>query len=294
MPTAASTVLASLADAFDLLVDDDIPSLAIGIAHRGDDTDLIVRPLRHHPADELIGFAAPDDWEAFAIVAQGQTQPWPEGHGGPQSCLAPPPGTPVRISHIVDRSGSTLTRLTDAAGNRHDMGASTEGLVPDLCRRVLALPTAPPAESPLRYWAARWLLGVIETADDRMPGPTWATVAASHPAVATIAAIDPDLAPVAADHLVTAARSLSSTQPWEELHRQWSDPDTGGHGDLGPADVAWMDVGMLARWCLSAAPELEDLLEAARATLAPPVARQVADALLAWGLVDPEGTGGQG
>jgi hypothetical protein len=286
MPTPAPSLLTPLADSFELLLaDHDLPSVAVGVSEREDGVDLAVRPLRHHPADELIGFEAPSDWRAFGIVARGRTVAWPALDLDPTGSLGPAPGTSVRIAHLVDRSGVSLTRMVDDDGRRHELSEATMGLVPDLCRRVLGLATEPPAESPLRYWASRWLGDVLDLADTAFTGPDWSTVAACHPAVAAVAAIDAELAAVAADHLVVAADALARAQPWDELHRRWSDPDGPGHAGLSPVEVGWMDPGMLARWCLGLTPDLDELVDAAAALLASPVARQIGEALDAWGLV---------
>jgi hypothetical protein len=282
MPVAA--LLSPLADTFELLLaDHDTPSLAVGVAPDDESVDLVIRPLHRHPADELIGFTAPPRWSAFGIVARGQTQAWPGAQPAAGSDV-PPPGTAVRVAHLVDRSGATLTRMADAEGRRLVLGEHTMGLIPDLCRRVLGLATEDPVESPLRYWAARWLADVLDLLDPSLPGPGWATVAACHPAVAAVSELDPDLATAAADHLIVAADALAVAQPWAELHQRWSQPDSGGHGGLSPDEVGWMDPGMLARWCLGLTPDLDELFEAIVALVSDPVARQVEHALDTWGL----------
>jgi hypothetical protein len=283
MPVAAD--LAPLADTLDLLLaDHDAPSLAVGVAPDGDAVDLVVRPLRHHPADELLGFTAPTSWSAFGVVARGRTLAWPGAEPAPTGLSAPPPGSEVGVAHLVDRTGAALTRLADASGRHHELGEHTMGLVPDLCRRVLGLPTDAPVESPLRYWAARWLGDVLDLADRTLPGPGWASVAACHPAVAAVCELDAEMGVVAADHLVAAAEALARAQPWSELHRAWSESTSGGHAGLTPDEVAWMDTGMLARWCLGLIPEIDQLVEAVEAHLPAPIVHRIGQTLDAWGL----------
>jgi hypothetical protein len=293
---SAPTLLTPLADALDLLLaDHDTPCLAVGVAEQDGTVELAIRPLAHHPADELLGVEAPPEWIAFGVAARGRTVAWPGPDLAPTGPTAPAPGTPVRVAHLISRDGRAVTRLVDDDGRRHELGAETMGLVPDLCRRVLGLPTEEPLETPLRYWAARWLTDVLDIVGEAaLPGPGWSAVAACHPAVAAVAEIDPELAAVAADHLVVAAESLARAQPWPELHRRWSTRGSGGHAGLTPRQVGWMDAGMLARWCLALTPELDELADAARGLLADPVARAVDQALDAWGLLDGAGPSSTG
>lgn len=278
MPTSTSTstapttdsvtrLLPAMAETFEvLLLESDAPTTALGIRLVDGEVELSLRTVEHHPVDDLLGFTAPSEWDAFGIAARGRSSD----------------GDAVRLVHLVARDGSSWWHLSREGAPPLTSEEQPAGLVDDLCRRVLGLPTPPPAASALDYWAARWLADVLDLAHDGATPPTWAAVAACHHAVSSISSLQPELGPTAADQLVVAGRALDRAYPWAALRSSWS---TDGALGLSGPEIAWMDDGMLSRWCLATQPELTDLVDAVGSLLAPAIGERVRETLTAWGLV---------
>ena len=205
-----------------------------------------VKPLDGsvHPFTVLAGFCAPAGWQAVGVRARGQAR-----HLDRPAA----PAAPTAITFLVDRRGqeASLLRLDDIVT---ELDGPAEGTIPDLCRRVLGLPTPPPPASVQVLWSSVWLDRVLQ----RWCQPhrrrdlvaSWAHVAALHPAVGH--ATELDLRRLAEPATVVAlARAHSHQSSWAVLR---------GHPDLvplpdGPLDAAvaaWMDDGFFARWSLGA------------------------------------------
>ena len=139
-----------------------------------------------HPFDVLAGFEAPDDWAVFGLRTTGRAR-----HLDDPTAAAAPGG-----EHVPRRSprprgvGAALRRR-----RRSSHPGPAEGTIPDLCRRVLGLPTAPAPRTTAALWAAMWLDRLI----DRWGQPhrrrdllsSWAQVAILHPAVPRAVATRP-------------------------------------------------------------------------------------------------------
>ncbi|MGH9274250.1 MAG: hypothetical protein ACRDZU_06360, partial [Acidimicrobiales bacterium] len=126
--------------------------------------------------------------------------------------------------------------------------------IPDLCRRVLALPTPPAPSSTAVLWTVAWLDRVIEAWGDpprRQLMSSWAGIAVLHPAAL---ARPHDLAdPHDPAQLVAAARVHAAEWTWARLR---GEPDALLLPDahLPEHITSWMDDGFYARWALGAFP----------------------------------------
>lgn len=237
------------------------PVLAVGIADLADPADLpddgvelYLRPLGE--VDDLIGFVAPASWSAVGVVASGVAR----------SLEPPHRPEPVEVVHLVGRDGGSATWLRGADGDE-TRSDDVEGIVPDLCRRVLGLPTSAPAEPATDLFDALWLDAVCATAlarDLGDPRPGWEEVVACFPAP-----VAPD-----ADASTLRRERTRAAGSWAALRRR------AGLGrlhvpGLRRSGVAWMDDGLFARWSLSAVPHHGELLDDLAFLLPAPVARRI-------------------
>jgi hypothetical protein len=205
------------------------------------------------PADlvaSLVGFVAPDDWRAMAVVVQGRSWLLDDVGADPR---------PVRLTHVVDRSGEVATVLRHAGDPptvRQEPGA---GRLVDVCRRALGLSTPPPPEDSTLLWALQWMDGLVVRVarGERIRGLVAA--ARAHPAVELVAEHDPDLVDEAIARLVRLGTLMGAQRPWPKLHRAAASGEWSVEG-LAPEGAAWMDAGMFARWVLGEYPDLDEYL----------------------------------
>lgn len=116
------------------------PPQLVFIAAGGDDFEVGVRPL--DPGADLIatlaGFRAPQSWDVFGVCCGGKAhlvddEPRRDG------------ADPVRIAHLVHRSGAHASSLCSELGEMTSPDGPVVGRIDDLLRRALDLPTDPPA-----------------------------------------------------------------------------------------------------------------------------------------------------
>ncbi len=227
--------------------------------------DLALRDLDgHNPTDALLGFCAPDDWQALGVLTGGWAGPIGEG---PPS--AHPDGQRTRLVVLVDRDGQRVGRIRFADGTEVDE-APEGGLLLDALHRALGLATEPPAQHPGVFLSRLWLASVVEAGRERPS--TWAEVVACHPAMVVLAANGQSLGSA---HLAVAARAMTDAWGWSGVHRQ----ATKGwlHALVEPSVAAWMDEGMLARWLDASLPELDVLTELAVAACTPEAGARLRD-----------------
>ncbi|MGH9084791.1 MAG: hypothetical protein ACRDYW_05010 [Acidimicrobiales bacterium] len=227
---------------------DDPGNLLVYVADAGGgevDLGLQPVPIELHPSDALLGLVADPSWSIVGVRASG-TLHHLDGGG---------PSERTRTTYLVDRRGhdAAVVRRGDEVLS---LPGPAEGTLPDLCRRVLGLPTPPPPPTTRPLWTAMWLDRVIDAWGDpaRRSGlsGSWTEVALLHPATTrasgddVLALDDPlRLAALAADH--------AAAFPWDRLRLEPETAPLPG-SDLS-ADVArWMDDGCFARWALGAFP----------------------------------------
>ena len=234
-PPSRSELLRELAS---MLLDDQIDgTLAVALAGCTDDgvIDLSVRPLPSiDPIGALYGFRAPTEWIAFGVVTSGTAHHLDNDEVSPFA---------VRVAHFLDRRGLevSLAKTNDGAAPVlvDVVGPPTVvGRVPDTCRRVLGLPTAPPEHDSQLLWALDWLdrvLGEVLVRDLGAPPLAWPTIEQLH------------------------RGRPSSSAPWSILRRECAV----GQLDLGllaASDADWMDDGMFSRQAIAAYRELREVV----------------------------------
>lgn len=284
-------LLPGIADIFDEILRDSTGSLAIGIAYDDTGIDLHTLPLPGHPAPNLFGYVAPADWWAFGVASTGHTRALPRSLGGvePWEAEGPPDpkvDQPMRLIHLISRDLDVYS-VVSIDGHERDVSVDhgPEGLIPDICRRVLQLPTAPPP-STLALTARQWLESVVELLASSPIDLRWAEVALLHPTIERVADNDPHFLGYAIERLDRCGQMLAEVATWPVLRRQWSATPEGAFG-LSPAEIEWMDDGMFARWCLAEFVELVDLLEAIEALATPEVHARTLAVLEQWELLPP-------
>lgn len=219
--------------------------------------DLGLRPLPvdHHPFGEVAGFDAPDSWWAFGMRVRGRARHLDEVSG-------------VRwrtaVTYLLSRDGTEVS-LERTGPRTTEIPGPAVGTIPDLCRRVLGLPTDPPPPTTAVLWTCVWLDRVLDTFGQperrRELLASWAAVAALHPAA-------DGTAPATVEALVEVARQHVAEQSWAAL-RQRSEPLPLPHGTLPPDVAAWMDDGFFARWTIGAYPSIPTLVGDLVALLGP-------------------------
>lgn len=214
-PHGTVDVMQSMAELF---AENEIgPAIALAIVEvePGEHVDIAVNPL---PADDpigaLYGFTAPDKWLAFGVATNATAHC--EGAGSNR----------VRIVYLLDRSGRAVHAARGI--DLHDDANAAIGRVPDICRRVLGLPTSPPTSDPWQFWNLDWLdriLALRLAADIGAPPPSWNEVSALR------------------------RHRRSSEAPWAILRRECA----AGLLDVGlaPELAEWMDDGMFEREVLA-------------------------------------------
>jgi hypothetical protein len=253
LPPARGELLRALGS---ILLDERINgSFAIALTDDLDEPGALDLLLRDLPADDpigaLLGFRAPDAWDAFGVITSGTAR----------ELSGPAPPRPVRVVHMIDRHGvevSLAIDTSDVPGGRPaivDLSGPPQscGRVPDTCRRVLGLPTPPPVDDPSRFWTVDWLdrvLAEVLRRDLGAPPITWEAVERLH------RGRHPDVAPWAILRRECAAGQLSV-------------------GGLSSSAASWMDDGMFSRQVVAAYPECDELVADLSELLPPAVWQKV-------------------
>jgi hypothetical protein len=237
------------------------------------DVDLGLCPLEEgtHPFSELAGTLAPDEWTIFGLRVTGRSRSL-EDPGAPPR--------PMSSVFLVDRLGREASVL------RHDDEVTQPdgpavGTIPDLCRRVLQLPTAPAPPTTSLLWATMWADRIVDRwaqPHRRVDLTTFAHLAILHPAVHEPS--PPDVLAVADPaSLARVARPHAAATTWEQLrlaHEPLPLPD----GPLDPWIAEWMDDGFFARWTIGAYPPLARTTSVLRDQLGDALGRQLLEAMV--------------
>lgn len=199
-----------------------------------------------HPFEALAGFTAPAAWTAFGIRARGTARLLDDPDAPPQQ---------TAITFLVDRAGAeaSVLRVHDVVS---EPAGPAVGTIPDLGRRVLGVPTAPPPGSPALLWTAVWLDRVLEAWGQphrrRDLTTSWGRIAVLHPAIHAPA--PPDVVAFAdPSSLLSVARSHAAATSWRDLRRSPLPIALPG-GALDRSVARWMDDGFFARWTTGAFP----------------------------------------
>jgi hypothetical protein len=262
--TAPARRLDAIAQLVDEATSEAPHHVAVQVTDDGDDILLGTLPLPEgsHPFAELAGFTAPPDWSMFGLCVRGTAHHLDGAH----------PPVRTATTFLVDRHGRDTSVLRTPDGTRALTGPAS-GTLPDLCRRVLGLPTAPAPHSTAQLWIVAWLDRVIEAWGDpdrrRLLTASWTQVAVLHPAVRC--APDADLLSLDDPaRLVAVAQAHTVAWPWARLRAEPHGlvlPD----GHLPTSITTWMDDGFYARWALGAYPPPDTLASDLIGVLDPPL-----------------------
>jgi hypothetical protein len=238
-------------------------------------SDIAMLQLRGHPLDELLGFRAPPDWIAVGLHCLGRAHHLDDNfdlHSQGYS-LVPAIGNGAGLM----RHGATTTQLCGLP----------DGLLGDVCRRSLGLPTTRPPGSTAELWLRVWIDRIVESVcfDDRGGGAprTFSELVALHPAelgATRVPAAEPLLATCRPRDVAEATELVAEEWPWSRLRRDPALVETEGP-PLRRQLALWMDDGMLARWLLADVPPLGLLLDTVAQLLPPPLLDDVEATLLA-------------
>lgn len=234
-------------------------------APQGIELGLLPLEPGEHPADAVAGFTAPLEWQAVGLVTSGL---------GYELERDARPADRIRLTFLLDRSGTTVTLLTplDAPTPRRTLHEPPDGLIADACRRVLGLPTSPPAEGLEPWLAARWLDRLLSVSVAE-PGAiaTWDDAVAVHPLVSAGSV-------PSATALVELVDEAASQFDWDRL-RLLSVHGRSPHPTVAPGIAAWMDAGCFARYLLAAELPVGLLMRELEALLPKELARSVRSTL---------------
>jgi hypothetical protein len=242
----------------------------------GVDLGLCSLPAGVHPADALIGHVVPPAWAASGVVAPARARSLDEPDD---------PGAATTVVMLVGRDGHVTSHAVGVDALEAG-GEPPVGRIPDLLRRTLGLPTAPPLTPAAEWWRVCWLDALVAAAaadPGRRPDP-------KRPLTSTL--------PIDLVQALVDEPSLCAVEGWARIRRLAAEPEA--PSAPGPAAVrravvphvepsvaAWMDDGCFSRWLLGEVPTLDELLDLAAALLPPEVIdelRPVADG-------DPAGPG---
>ena len=246
MPTCSSPLLERVVDVLlNARPDEGEGAMLVHVVATDDGLDLGVKPIDGHPSEHLLGFVAPDAWDALGLVANG----WASPMGAVRPSQHP---DRVRTSSavLVCRDGRVFAKTVGADGTAHTRPPSS-GVLLDGLHRALGLDTAPPEDTTAGLFALHWLQAIAARPERAM---RWPAAAAVHPAAELLMA-DGERAPDPA-LLVEWADALARVYDWPEvrwraIEHGWLSPD------VSPTLAAWMDDGMFARWvCPPGAVEL--------------------------------------
>lgn len=198
------------------------------------------RPLPGHPADSLIGFVAPDEWDVLGTMGYGWAGQLSDTRPSQQLGRRR-----VRMITLVHRDGTVAARVRDETGLLATEPPS-EGLLLDSLQRALGLPTSPPPASTASLFAGVWLAEIVRH-ESSTATLAWPVVCALHPAVALLTDEPANLDP---DQVARLAGQLTESISWSEA--RWMCISTGWLSTAVPPHLAaWMDDGMFARQVLA-------------------------------------------
>ena len=223
-----------------------------------------------HPIAPLVGFRAPDRWDAVGLISSGRLRTVDDPRAAPTSVLS---------TVLVDRGGRVASVLgADGGGPLRTIEDPPAGVVPDVLARVLGRATPPPDQTVAAWVDLTWL---DRLAGELLPRPargrSWRWAADRHPLRGTGPVPEPaDLAIRTAAYAVerpwsAIGRSLTGT----ELPAAQRGPSGGSVVDAG----GWFDDGSLSRWILRDLPPADALLPDLLAVLPPQVGDSVLTAL---------------
>ena len=224
-----------------------------------DDDGIIDRRdlLADDPVASLYGETAPDRASAVGLCSPASVSP---------THNAATPLEADTVVHVVHRSGLAVTALLSDDGPRW-FGPTHQpqhGRVPDTCRRLLRLETAPPTEPMTNFVISAWLELVLRRALEH-PGLDWPAIVALHPAATSCPS------PVTPSTLAAATISLGTALQWERFRRVIATVGGFPFGENASELAHWMDAGMFSRWAMECVLTRHAALDILESTIGPAV-----------------------
>lgn len=246
-----------------------------------------------HPGDALLGLLAPRSWSAIGLsvpirarrLDPDELDHMPvEEHPDPS---AEPDGLTEasRLTVLVHRDGQTTSLFDGPDMSPLVVDEPPEGWVPDLLRRALGLPTAPPVESLAGFVEAAWLDAVAaEVFVDIEARSDWSHLARLHPLHPVGPALPGPL-------LAVESQALELESNWGRMRRLWatsmadhgSEPDADAVGAAPGSTIEldrWFDDGSFARWISRTVPPSTEILDVVLMLVSPDVGSELVDALV--------------
>ncbi len=266
---APSDVLAHVAELLLAACTPDTADALVGVslAEGGVELHLCPAEAGYYVGELLFGFDAPADWFALGLVARARAYPLDHGRSRAE---------PVLVVHLQARSGQSHSVLSPPLASTPPPGDLVEGRLADLCRRCLGLPNRAPVDSPLAWWAARWL-------DLLCGAPAIERVTSA----AELVELFPGGTPFGAERSLASLREhgrlLAASCPWPSLRAAAASGTIGVPGPAG-AYADWLDDASFARWALDELPPFDVLLAELQPRLQPSLHAEVTGVLVDWAL----------
>jgi hypothetical protein len=243
--TATDASIHTLAEALTRqhLNGDLVPSL-VRVRVTGAGLEVGHRPLDgDHPSIWLTGHRVDDDTDAIGVVT-----------GGRMFSVDDPSATigQASIGVLVTRRGELASTSIDQAG-AVITGQHLTGLVVDLLRRAVGIPTpAPPCRADVLF-AQAWLIDIVDFTHTEDRIPSWAEIVQLHSAVRILGPAEG--ATLTQRDLHGILRGFAELVTWSSL-RQMLDEHRMEVPGLNPGEGAWFDDGSFARRLLVDRPPL--------------------------------------
>ncbi|WP_421120617.1 hypothetical protein ACE2AJ_04710 [Aquihabitans daechungensis] len=228
-----------------------------------------VPPHDGHPVDPLVGFVAPDSWNAVGLISAGRLRHLDRPDQEPRATLS---------TVLLHRDGTAASVLGVAGGPERTLDDPPTGLIPDVLLRVLGRPTPPP-DAPTGTmveltWLDRIAAGLLH---QRSRGRSWRWLADRHP----LRGSGPVPAPA---ELAARTAAYSEERTWAGLRLLAVTQDLpavrcGPPGGTTEPACTWFDDGSLSRWLLSRLPPAEALVPDLLSVLPEHVGADLLDAL---------------
>jgi hypothetical protein len=209
-----------------------------------------IPPGTPHPIEPLVGFIAPESWDAIGVISTGRLRHLDQPDRAAEATVS---------TVLLHRDGSAASVLTVGDAEPRHLDDPPEGLVPDVLNRVLQRPTPPPESATGTLveltWLDRLASGLLQ---QRSRSRSWRWLADRHP----LRGSGPTPAP---EELAARTAAYSAERTWAGLRLlaltddlpavRWGPPG----GTTAPA-CTWFDDGSLARWLISRLPPAEALV----------------------------------
>lgn len=232
---------------------------------------VVVRPLEGHPAEALRGFRAPPDWAALGVVAEGTARHLDDGTSGRAS-----------LGWVCERDGQGTSVLRMPGERPHRVRISRDprehrGLVADVVRRALGLPSAPCTERVATLLDVAWLERIVQLAAAAPGTLSWDDAVVLHP-VGDLLDRCEATALAYPGHIVHLCARIEQRWGWERVRHAVA-TDVIRLPGLSAETALWFDEGSFARAALAERPPAAQLLEAVDVLVAERVALQIRAAL---------------